>query len=111
MWYKIITIDSIYCLCCSVTQSCLTLGDPMDCSTPGFPVLHQLPELAQTHVHSVGDAPNHLILCCPRLLLPSVFPSIRVFNYIEVRCPAVIPTAGSRGIWIFSCSSGPSDRV
>ena len=45
----------------SVTQLCLTLCDPMDCSTPGFPVHHQLPELAQTHVHWVGDAiqPSH----------------------------------------------------
>ena len=40
----------------SVTQSCLTLCEPMDCSTPGFPVHHQLPELAQTHVHWVSDA-------------------------------------------------------
>ena len=40
----------------SVTQSCTTLCDSMDCSTPGFPVHHQLPELAQTHVHPVGDA-------------------------------------------------------
>ena len=40
----------------SVAQSCLTLCDPMDCSTPGFPVHYQLPELAQTHVHGVGDA-------------------------------------------------------
>ena len=40
----------------SVTQSYPTLCDPMDCSTPGFPVHHQLPELAQTHVHRVGDA-------------------------------------------------------
>ena len=40
----------------SVTQSCLTLCDPMDCSTPGFPVHHQLQELAQTHVHLVSDA-------------------------------------------------------
>ena len=40
----------------SVTQSCLILCDPMDWSTPGFPVHHQLPELAQTHVHRVGDA-------------------------------------------------------
>ena len=37
--------------CCSVTKSCPTLCDTMDCSTPGFPVLHHLPELAQTHVH------------------------------------------------------------
>ena len=42
--------------CCSVAPSCLTPCDPMDCSTPGFPVLHRLPELAQTHVHWVGDA-------------------------------------------------------
>ena len=47
-----------------VTQSCPTLCDPMDCSTPGFPVLHKLPELAQTHVHRVGDAiqPSHPLL-------------------------------------------------
>ena len=40
----------------SVTQSCLTLCDPMDCSTPGLPVHHQLLELAQTHVHRISDA-------------------------------------------------------
>ena len=40
----------------SVAQPCLTLCDPMDCSTPGFPVRHQLPEFTQTHVHWVGDA-------------------------------------------------------
>ena len=45
----------------SVTQSCLTFCEPMDCSMPGFPVHHQLPELAQTHVHRVDDAilPSH----------------------------------------------------
>ena len=42
--------------CCSVTQSCLTLWDPMDCNTPGLPVHHQLPELVQIIVHQVGDA-------------------------------------------------------
>ena len=48
----------------SVAESCPTLGDPMDCSTPGFPVHHQLLDLAQTHVHRVGDAiqPSHLLL-------------------------------------------------
>ena len=45
---------NIYCYC-SVAQLCLTLWDPMDCSTPGFPVLHYLLGLAQTHVHWVGD--------------------------------------------------------
>ena len=46
---------------CSVAQLCLTISDPMDCSTPGLPVRHQLPGLAQTHVHRVGDAiqPSH----------------------------------------------------
>ena len=45
----------------SVTQSCLTLCDPRDCSTPFFPVRHQLPELTQTHVHQVGTViqPSH----------------------------------------------------
>ena len=64
----------------SVTQSCPTLCDPMDCSTPGLPIHHQLPELAQTHVHRVGDAiqPSHP-LPSPSPLL-SIFPSIRVFS-------------------------------
>ena len=65
----------------SVAQSCLTLCDPMECSTPGFPVHHQLPEPAQTHVHRVGDTiqPSHP-LSSPSLLLSSIFPSIRVFS-------------------------------
>ena len=50
--------DSVFS---SVAQSCPTLGDPMDCSTPGLPVHHQFPELTQTHVHRLGDAiqPSH----------------------------------------------------
>ena len=69
-------LTSFVSCCCSVTQSCLTLCDPMDCSTPGFPVLQHLPEFAQTHIHWVGDAiqPSH------PLLLPSISPSIRVFS-------------------------------
>ena len=55
----------------SVTQSCPTLCDPMNCSTPGLPVHHQLPEFTQTHINQVGDAISHLILCCPLLLLPT----------------------------------------
>ena len=74
----------------SVTQLCLTLCDPMDCSMPGLPVHHQLPELTQTHVHSVRDAiqPTH-----PRQPLPfppSIFPSIRVFSnelVLRIRWP------------------------
>ena len=50
----------LFC-CCSVTQWCLTLCGPVDCNTSGFPVLHHLPEFAQTHVHWGGDAiqPSH----------------------------------------------------
>ena len=45
----------------------------MDCSSLGFPVRHQPTELAQTHVRGVGDATNHLILCRPLCLWPSIF--------------------------------------
>ena len=70
----------------SVAQVCPTLCYSMDCSRPGFPVCHQLPELAQTHVHQVGDAiqPSH-----PRqalFLLPSIFPRIRVFFNESILC-------------------------
>ena len=53
--------DLFRCCYCSVTQSCLTLCDPVDCSTPGLPVHHQLPEFTETRVHWVGDAiqPSH----------------------------------------------------
>ena len=73
----------------SVAQSYPTLGDPIDCSMPGLPIHHQLLELAQTHVHQVSDAiqPSR-----PRqpLLLPSIFPSIRVVStesVLRIRCP------------------------
>ena len=85
-----------------IAQLCPTLCDPVDCSTPGLPVHHQLPELTQTHVHSVGDAPNHLILCRPLLLSPSVFPSIRVFCnelVLHIRWPKY---------WSFHFSISPS---
>ena len=64
----------------SITQLCPTLCDPMVWSMPGFPVHHRLPELAQTmSIESVMPS-NHLVLCHPLLLLPSIFPSIRVFS-------------------------------
>ena len=63
----------------SLAQSCPTLCDPMDCSTLGYPVHQQLPELTQTHQHESVMPSNHLILCHPLLLLPSICPSIRVF--------------------------------
>ena len=63
-----------------VAQLCLTLCDPMNHSTPGLPIHHQLLESTQTHVHWVGDAIQPFILCRPLLLLPSIPPSIRVFS-------------------------------
>ena len=53
------------CCCCSVAQLCLTLCDPMDCSTPGFLVLHHLLKLAQAHVHWVGDGQGSLACYSP----------------------------------------------
>ena len=88
----------------SVTQSCLNLCNPMGCSTPGFPVHHQLPELTQTNVHRVGDPSNHLILCYPLLLPPSILPSIRVFSnepVLLIRWPKY---------WSFSFSISPSNE-
>ena len=85
-----------------VTQSCPNLCDPMDCSIPGFPVHHRLPELAQTHVHHVGDAiqPSHPLSAL--LLPPSIFPSIRFFSsksVLRIRWPKY---------WSFSFSISPS---
>ena len=53
---------------------------------PGLPVHHQLLEFTQTHIHRVGDAISHLILCCPLLLLPPSPPSIRVFSNESTLC-------------------------
>ena len=73
----------------SVAQSCPTLCHPMDCSTPGLPVYHQLWNLLKLmSIKSVMPS-NHLILCHP-LLLPSIFPSIRVFlneSALRIRWP------------------------
>ena len=64
----------------SLIQSCATLCDPMDCSTPGPAVHHQLLKFSKlVSIKSVMIS-NHLILCHPLLLLPSIFPSIRVFS-------------------------------
>ena len=90
----------------SVTQSYQTLCNAMGYSMPGFPVHHQLLELIQTHVHRVGDATNNLILYGPLLLLPSVFPSIRVFSndsVLHIRCPRP-------KYWSFSFSISPSNE-
>ena len=76
----------------SVAQSCLTLCDPMNHSTPGLPVHHQLPEFTQTHVHQSVMPSSHLILCRP-LLLPPIPSSIRGFSSestLRMRWPLVL---------------------
>ena len=88
----------------SVTQSCPTLCDPMNHSTPGLPVHHQLPESPKPmSIVSVMPS-NHLIICCPLLLLPSIFPIIRIFSnesVLRIRWPKY---------WTFSFSISPSNE-
>jgi len=89
----------------SVTQLYPTFCNPMNHSTPGLPVYHQLPEFTQTHVHQVGHSWHpfcHLIFHCPLLLLPPIPPSIRVFSNestLRMRSPKY---------WSFSFSISPS---
>ena len=76
--------------CCSIAQSCPTLCDPMDCSTPGFPVLNISQSLLKLmSIESVMPS-IHLFLYCPLLLQPSIFPSIRIFSnesVLRIRWP------------------------
>ena len=90
----------------SVAQSCPTLCDPMNRSTPGLPVHHQLQEFTQTHVHRVLVMPSsHLILCCPLVLLPPIPPSIRVFSSESTLCMRWPK------YWSFSFSIIPSKEI
>ena len=89
----------------SVTQSCPTLCDPMNRSTPGLPVHQQLPEFTQTHTIESVMPSSHLILCRPLLLLPPIPPSIRVFSTestLHMRWPKY---------WSFSFSIIPSKEI
>ena len=97
-FYNSIEVDQFS----SVAQLCLTLCDPMVCSTPGFPVHHQLRELAQTHVHQVSDAiqPSHPLSSPPPPAFS--FPSIRVFSNESVLC------IKWPNYWSFSFSISPS---
>ena len=88
----------------SVTQSCPTLCDPINRSTPGLPVHHQLPEFTQTHVHRVSMPSSLLILCRPLLLLPPIPPSIRVFSNESTLCMRWPK------YWSFSLSISPSNE-
>ena len=85
-------------------QSRLTLCDPMDCSTPGFPVLHNPRSLPKLMSIELVTPSNHLILCHPLFLLPSIFPSKRVFSdelVLHIRWPKY---------WSFSFSISPSNE-
>ena len=89
------------CCCCLVSKSCLTLSEPMNCSTPGSSALLYLPEFTQIHVHWVTDA-IYPILCHPLLPLSLVLPIIRVFSSesaLHIRWP---------NYWSFSFSNSPS---
>ena len=88
----------------SVTQSCLTLCDPMNRSTPGLPVHYQLPEFSKLISIESVMLSSHLILCHPLLLLPSILPTIKVFSnesVIHIRWPKY---------WSFSFSFSPSSE-
>ena len=88
----------------SVTQSCPTLWDPMDCNTPGFPVLHQLVELAQTHIHRVSDAiqPSHpLSSPSPPAFKVSQHQGLFKCLVLHIRWPKY---------WSFSFSISPSNE-
>ena len=83
---------------------------------PGLPVHHQLQEFTQTHVHRVSDAIHHLILCHPRLLPPSIFPSIRAFSNESVLCISIRVFSNESvfcirwpKFWGFSFSISPSN--
>ena len=91
----------------SVVQSCSTFFDPMNCSTPGLPVHHQLPEFTQSSLTSIESVmpSSHLILYCRLLLLPPIPPSIRVFSKewnLRMRWPKY---------WSFSFSIIPSKEI
>ena len=90
--------------CCLFAKPCLTLCNAMDCSMLGFLVLHHLPEFAQLMSIKSIIPSNHLILCNHLLLLPSNFPSIRVFSNestLPIRWPKY---------WNFSFSINPSNE-
>ena len=99
-WFRLCSVQFS-----SVAQSCPTLCDPMNRSTPGFPVHHQLPELTQIQsIESVMPS-SHLILCHPLFLLPLILPSIRVFSNestLRMRWPKY---------WSFSFSIIPSKEI
>ena len=104
MYFKKHCIISCWWCYCSVAKLCPTVCDPMDCRMPSSSVFHYLLEFAKIHSIRLVMLSNHLILCCPFLLLPSFFPSIRVFfseSALCIKWPKY---------WSFSLSISPSNE-
>ena len=106
--YLFVTFSTFFLLLISQFSSVVIVVpdscDPMDCSTPDFPVHHQLPELTQAHVHRVSDTIQPSRPLSPLLLLPSIFPSTRIFSnasVLRIRWPKY---------WSFSFSISPSNE-
>ena len=75
-----ITVPNMDCCCFTIAKLYPTLCDPMNCSTSGSSVIYHLPELLRFISFQSVVPSNHLVLCCPLLLMLSIFPSIRVFS-------------------------------
>ena len=104
--YTVYNIVCIYRASVQLSHSVVSdsLWPPMDCSMPGLPVHHQLPEFTQTHFTESLMPSNYLILCRPLLVLPSIFPHIRVFSNesaLRIRWPKY---------WSFSFNISPSNE-
>ena len=93
-----------YGCCYSVAKSCPALSDPMNCSSPCFPVLAISRSLVKLMPIELAMLSNHLILCYPILLRPSIFPSVRVFSSESALC-IMWPK-----YWSFSFSISPSNE-
>ena len=98
----LLRVLSLGCCCCSVTQLSPALCNPMDCSTPGFPVFHYIPELAQTHVHWVSDAIQ------PSLSSPSP-PAFNLAQHQGLYNQSVLHIRWPK-YWSFSFSISPSNE-
>ena len=103
MLHLVFDFKKLFSLFHSVTQSCLTLCNPMDYITPGFPITNSQSLLKFMSIELVTPS-NHFIFCCPLFLPPSIFPSIRVFfnqSVLLIRWPKY---------WSFSFSISPSNE-
>ena len=94
-----------HCCCCSVTKLCPTLCNPMDCSMPGLPVLHHLPEFAQTHVHWIDDVIQTFHPLPPSS--PSAFSLSQHQGFFPM---SQLFTSGGQNYWSFIFTISPSSE-